>query len=988
MYFRLNMKVAHYLTLGLVLLSGSLLGQLKGNFRSITVDEGLAQNTVWDVLKDHKGYLWIGTADGLNRYDGQEFVHYKHRDDDSTSLGGSTYFVFHQDTQHNLWVFHDKGIDRYNYSIDRFERVYAPNEPCTYIQTDTTNRIWFLSGYHQVMALNPVEGRMVDSLRLDFPNTQVALTSRYSLKVNDTLFVTQLNPNYFLQINPYSKNHRITKNPEIIAGAFGSYSDKEVFYLYNNQIIFFNILTQEFRYQPMENGIETQRNFVFTDFRNWNNRFYGSCAFGLFEIDLAQRKFLSRTTQFGDPSKSSVFYIQCLYVDDQNNFYIGTNGNGLKIYSPYQNRFPHFTTGNSFTDFTKSICKIGDKVAVGNYGSGLVIYHSEGNFTHIPLGKPNTINSVLAMERWDDRHLLFIHDKYLILFDVALMQEKKRIEIDEIGIGSPSIKQHKEYWYVSTDKKIIQFDKHLNWLKEQDLSESSLTHLYVEDSFILLGTVNGVRKLLPDFSEVAMPSFPYFVKHISRASSGSYYISTTQGLFETDSQLSIIKEHRIRTGLPDDFIYAALEDNSGHIWMSHNKGITRLEPSTGHYTHYGVKDGLQSNEFNTGAYYKDSAGLLYFGGVNGINIIDPNHLLQNPDVPQIAINEINLGDMPFPSDTSYNEIKQIKLPYDQNTLSFNFSALDMSQPEQNLYAYFLQGYDEKWIESGTKHFARYANLPPGRYVFKIKVANGDGVWSTIPRELPITIIPPIWQRAWFIVVASLLGLVITGILIRYLIQRQSAKLRQELEIQHKLELERIRISRDLHDNVGAQLSYLITNMEWMAEHPETLDLENERNRLKSLSEAGRQAILTLRQTIWAISQNALTVEEFADRYKQYALKMTEFNSLVRVTFEESIRDDSQLRPDVALNLFRICQEALNNALKHAEAQHISVHFYSDNTCLFRFTLSDDGKGFDYENGCSGDHHGLKNMKARAQECGANIQIETAPGRGTTVILAL
>jgi signal transduction histidine kinase len=379
---------------------------------------------------------------------------------------------------------------------------------------------------------------------------------------------------------------------------------------------------------------------------------------------------------------------------------------------------------------------------------------------------------------------------------------------------------------------------------------------------------------------------------------------------------------------------------------------------------------------------------LYFGGVNGINVIDPNHVIENKNAPQIAINEILLGDLPLQSDTAYNEIQSLTLSYLQNTLSFDFSALEFSQPENNIYQYRLSGYDNNWIQSGTRHFARYANLPPGNYVFQVMAANADGFWNKQPRNIFITIIPPFWQRTWFYWLMGLLGFALLGGVFYIYTKRQQRKLARELEVQQKLEQERLRISRDLHDNVGAQLSYLITNVEWMLQHPDRLTEQAEQQRLQAMSEAGRNAILTLRQTIWAISHKSLNVDDFADRFKQFALKMLEFDKTIQVHFTEDIMPDKELSPAVALNLFRVCQEAFNNCLKHAKSKNIHIHFQSDNTTVFCFKITDDGVGFDWEQAKLKGHYGLVNMEARARETNAELNVASTIGKGTTLTIVL
>lgn len=255
-----------------------------------------------------------------------------------------------------------------------------------------------------------------------------------------------------------------------------------------------------------------------------------------------------------------------------------------------------------------------------------------------------------------------------------------------------------------------------------------------------------------------------------------------------------------------------------------------------------------------------------------------------------------------------------------------------------------------------------------------------------PKALRIVIIPPFWQTAWFTVLMVLLGLLLIAGLILLIVTRQRIKLRRELEVQHKLEMERVRISRDLHDNVGAQLSYLITNMEWIADHPEGIGQDARREQLKQLSDTGRQAITTLRQTIWAISQNEICIEEFADRFKQYAMKMVEYKPGIRLVFHEAIQQNVPLAPAVALNLFRICQEAFNNAIKHSGASEMELTFEGSDSLAFRFVLKDNGVGFDTTKPGPAGHYGLTNMQSRAKESGAQLTITSQYNEGTKVTL--
>lgn len=194
--------------------------------------------------------------------------------------------------------------------------------------------------------------------------------------------------------------------------------------------------------------------------------------------------------------------------------------------------------------------------------------------------------------------------------------------------------------------------------------------------------------------------------------------------------------------------------------------------------------------------------------------------------------------------------------------------------------------------------------------------------------------------------------------------------------------QRISISHDLHDNVGAQLSYIVTNLDVMQ------DIVPDNKRLQSVADMSKQAILTLRETVWALNHETITTEAFADKFKQYCIKMLDFNSSIQCNFHENIKSSEVLKPMQALNLFRICQEAFSNAVRHSQASKIEVYFYNSEFSIFDFKIEDNGIGFKEEEGLLKGHFGLQNMQSRAKDIGAEFHMNSEPGEGTTIIINL
>jgi signal transduction histidine kinase len=215
------------------------------------------------------------------------------------------------------------------------------------------------------------------------------------------------------------------------------------------------------------------------------------------------------------------------------------------------------------------------------------------------------------------------------------------------------------------------------------------------------------------------------------------------------------------------------------------------------------------------------------------------------------------------------------------------------------------------------------------------------------------------------------------------------KKEQQLLLIQKSQKEKERIARDLHDNVGGQLSYLITNLEWMANHPNTIENTDKlKKQLLNYSEIGRNAILTLRETIWAVNNEELNIVDFADRFKNYILKL-QIPEKIKINFNENFqKPENILMPEQALNIFRICQEAFHNALKHSHASIIEIYFESNENCLFKFTIKDNGIGFNYNNRYKENHYGMRNMEERAIESHATIEINTSVNKGTTLSICI
>jgi hypothetical protein len=304
------------------------------------------------------------------------------------------------------------------------------------------------------------------------------------------------------------------------------------------------------------------------------------------------------------------------------------------------------------------------------------------------------------------------------------------------------------------------------------------------------------------------------------------------GLIKYEQTINKLTSYRNSNKIPHENIYGILTDSFNNLWISTGNGITKYDPKHNYARTYDEEDGLQSLEFKRGAFHKGKSGQYYFGGVNGLNYFYPENIIDKINKPSVAFTSFKIFEKelsPFRFGNNVNELKEINLPYYENFISFEFSALEYTSPFKNQYAYKLEGIDKEWTYSKTRRYANYTDLKPGEYILKVKASNSDGVWNDEARVINIIITPPIWMTWYAYVLYSVLLLVILYLLRKYelnkrklkedariRIQKEEAELREvklkaeaaelkaktvEVEKEFEKQQMRNRIAADLHDEI-------------------------------------------------------------------------------------------------------------------------------------------------------------------------------------------
>ncbi len=527
----------------------------------------------------------------------------------------------------------------------------------------------------------------------------------------------------------------------------------------------------------------------------------------------------------------------------------------------------------------------------------------------------------------------------------------------------------------------------LNTQNDERSLSSNTIYCLLEDNErnIWVGTMYGLNK----YERTSNTFARYFpnqdIRAIHEDKNGVFWLGTSgEGLLMFDKQSNQSRYFTKSQGLPDDRIYGILEDAHGNLWLGTHNGLCKFNTNTLVSRTYTELDGLQGNEFNTGAYFKNRSGVMYFGGSSGFNVFHPDSIKDNTYVPPVVITGFKIFDEEVPFVGS-----EIILSYFQNYFSFEFAALNYLHNEENQYAFIMEGFDRDWHFFGSRRFANYSHLDPGDYTFKIIASNNDDIWNTNGASIHVKIVPPFWMTTWFRVSAVLFILSVGPVIYyRRVTTLKKEKVQQEefsRQLLDNVEGERKRIAGEIHDSLGQNLLVVKNVLQTGLESTE--NIENTKKTMENAVNIVGQTIQDARTLSYTL--HPLMLEELGlTTALQYLLRKTsETFSIQHTSNVEDI--DGLFSPEAEVHIFRIVQECLNNVVKHSGATTATLTVKRQKEFV-ELLLSDNGKGFDATK--SGVHRGnvggfgQKNMKERTRLLGAELHVTSIISGGTTVAI--
>ncbi len=813
------------LGLALALPGAARAGGLPLRFERLSLEQGLSQSIVECILQDARGFMWFGTEDGLNRYDGYQFVVFRPSPVRAGGISTAHVTTLTQDRAGILWVgTFNGGLNRYDPRTGEF-RAYRsqPGDPRSLghdlvraIREDREGLLWVATGGGGLDRFDPGRGTFTHFTH--DPGDPRSLPADFV----DSLLIDRAGI--------------------VWAGTRGGGLAR----LDPREGVF-----RTFRHDPAREESLAHDDVTALLEDRQGRLWVGTRGGGLDLLDdPAAGTFRHFRHDPARPSSLGHDHVTALAEDRAGRLWVGTNGGGLQLYAPETGDFARYRTdpaepGSLSRNEVRAILEdAGGMLWVGTYGGGLnradpgrkpfLTYRARP-------GDPDSVGNEIVwtfLEAADGGVWVGSHGGGLERLDPATGKwthfrsrpgDPRSLSDDRVRVICPSRTGH--YWIGTDGGGLGRFDPRTGTFvsyRHDPADPGSLAHdqiralLEDRDGTLWIGTFGGgldrldpgadafahyrhdeakpgslgndvVRALLQDragriwvathggglnlldrergtfrrfLPAAGTPSLSsHFIFSLYEDSRGTLWVGTWGGgLNRFDPRDGTAEVLTTADGLPSDNIYGILEDDAGRLWMSTNAGLSRFDPERRSFHNYSESDGLQSNEFNGNAFHRGPSGRMYFGGIKGFTTFLPGAILDNPRPPPVAITRFLKLNREAETPLTIPETRQVEVGPDDYFIAFEFAALDFAAPARNRYAYRMVGFDPDWIVvPADRRFATYTNLQPGSYAFQVRASNNDGVWNDTGTTLAVVVQPPYYKTWWFRVLMA--GLALGAVLI-------------------------------------------------------------------------------------------------------------------------------------------------------------------------------------------------------------------------------
>lgn len=779
-------------------------------FENYTSDQGISQNSCYSIAQDGNGFMWLGTQDGLNRYDGKEFKVFLPQTDIGRKLPSNYISSLHYDSQHQLlWIGTIRGACLYLPRKDSLMTVteiypYAGllnNVPVKKIVSFRENEYWILTYNRGLMLLNTLQKKLTsyfgDSLSRAKVNSLVEHDGKLIVAIFNQLYYLSprgdgydtkpLIPNYsFPEIKElYSYRDALwvgtlAQGCYYLDGTLSSSKDVHEFPLPANGIGCFTtdnngnlwIGTRGngvIRYDPSHQQVETAmnnpydsrslgKNFVLSLFKDRQGLIWcGLSGSGVAKFDPLKYQFQTYSKEPVNERSLPDNMVFTLFRCRDGSVYVGTQNKGLARWQPGKNEFISYSESSRFGRISNTIYDIAedehDNLWIASWGGLINLDRKSGRLT------------------FNDEQNLLTAKK---LYSIHKLQQADSLFIT--GENGPVFFSLKDRNWKPCTRNLMETNNYIGRYIYEDSSQV-LWICTVGAGLVRFDYRNNSYSVIEEIKRYSI-----YARHLL-ADGANFWLATDNGVVIYDwKKQKVIRHIDLKASNESNVCYAIEKDRSGFFWVSSNTGLYKINPDTYELQNYDLGNGLSFLEYNTACAMKDGNGTLYFGGVGGITSFNPFQLRSNEFSPKPLLTSLQVNDIPWKTDSALNLVKQLSFNHSQNFLTIHFSVNNFSIPNKNQFSYRLKGLSNSWTRPDTRNYATYTSLPPGDYTFELRAANSDARWSPEMASFTFTILPPWWQSWWFRSAAiALIASIIT-----LLVRRRIASIRHEAEMKHRI----------------------------------------------------------------------------------------------------------------------------------------------------------------------------------------------------------
>jgi len=996
-------------------------------FETLSIADGLSENGVSSILQDQQGFLWFGTLDGLNRYDGYGFQVYRHRPFDSSAISQSRIACLAADRDGMLWVgTPGGGLDRFDRLTQKFahfrhrpgDSTSLPSDYITALSVDSMGLLWVgtMGGVCRWEASRSAFLRFAGQKDDLHPDSVLSVTTDH----HGVVWIGSKRG-----LNSYHHNTESFRYHQVPSNLVGSrgFAVRCLTTDGSGMIWIGTVQNGIFRYNPRGNrflhfganspqapGLRTNDIWsIVTSSEGVNRGVWAATGNGLYWSEGERNGVLHCTAIRNDPynpSSLSGNEVWSLLLDRQGILWIGTWQDGINLLAPYRRKFQHFThsAGDPHSLRSTNVNALfedrkGD-VWIGTLRGGLDIFDRvHGGFTH-PSDLPpapddrtgryhrcitsivEDVSGMIWVSSWAG---LYQMDSSGKVFRHYYHKDGNPRSLASDMISTLYADKSGNLWIGFRGMGIDRLDvkrSELGFIHErhqQELSSSlSDDMIWViaegKDRALWIGTDRGLNRRDPLTGNYRR----YLHDPTNRRSlcdntvlalwvsdSATVWIGTAAGLDKLDLRTGEFFHYGQEDGLPSAYIYAILPDGQGNLWLSTNKGISRFREEG--------PPGRKSRNYGfadglQGLEFSPGAAHVGRSGVMYFGGLNGYNAFR----PQLIVDNPHKPAVMLTAMTVGDSIipladgsrrKPVVLAYPHRDFTIGFLPLEYTDPGGNRSRYMLQGFDGSWVDAGTRREATYTNLDPGRYTFAVRASNADGLWNDDGAVIEILVQPAYWETIWF--KAGLILVVAWFLVLLY-----------RLRVSRILELERvrIRIASDLHDDIGSTLTKIAVHSEIIQG---TDDPGIIRETSRKIGSASREIITTLSDIVWSIDARNDTVGDLLDRMRDFVSALFAGKRIEYSVNAQGLDAARALPSEVRQNLYLIFKEALTNIARHSNAQHVSIEL-TNLQSSFSMRIANDGERREEGPGHPG-HQGLQNMAMRARRIGANLSVEGPPG---------